>query len=346
MLALALALAVALALAAAPPPEPAPRLASRASPQARPTVEAAYLHDLSTPSGVVPLSWPSITYDRGPAETFVVSEGFVRIFNGAGMEVHRFGDDGSLGFVSRVAVLEDGVIVVLTTLGGARAYLRCDFRGELITRFGLTGLPAELDDFAPDQVVHRGGKLYFADRGTMRVVVTDVDGAYRQSFRLRDLLAAALGSDADQKVPTSLDGFGVDAAGNLLFTISTMFQAGMATPAGELRLFGTRGSTPGKFNNVGGIDADEAGNIFVTDRLRSVVSVWDRELRHLGDFGYRGLGASNLIAPYEIAVGNGRVFVAQAGKRGVKVFGVRIVDKAVPAPAPAAASVPPRASAR
>jgi hypothetical protein len=340
-----LALAVALALSAAPRPEPGARLASRAPAPARPKLEAAYLHDLSTPSGVVPLTWPSVTYDRGPAETFVVSEGFVRIFNAAGMEVHRFGDDGSLGFVSRVAVLEDGVIVALTTLGAARAYLRCDFRGELITRFGLTGMPAAFDDFAPDHVVHRGGKLYFAERGTMRVVVTDVDGTYRQSFRLRDLLAAALGGEPEQKIPTSLDGFGVDAAGNLLFTISTLFQAGIATPAGELRLFGARGSTPGKFNNVGGIDADETGNLFVTDRLRGVVSVWDRELRHLGDFGYRGFGPSNLVAPYDIAVGNGRVFVAQAGKRGVKVFGVRIVEPE-PLPAPAPPAVPPASRAR
>ncbi len=115
--------------------------------------------------------------------------------------------------------------------------------------------------------------------------------------------------------------------------MSTMFAAGIVTPAGEVRLFGSRGSRPGRFNNVGGIDADERGNLFVTDRLRSVVSVWNRELRHLGDFGYRGDSTSNLITPYEIAVGNGNVFVAQAGKRGVRVFRVQLVEPAPPPPA-------------
>jgi hypothetical protein len=257
----------------------------------------------------------------------------VRIFNEAGMEVHRFGDDGSLGYVGRVAVLEDGTIVVLTMLKGVRAYLRCDYRGELIARFGLTGLPPALDDFRPDALVYRNGRLYLAERGRMRVVVTDVDGKYLQSVELRDLVAAKVRGDAERKPPASMDGFGVDPSGNLLFTMSTLFAAGVATPTGELRIFGARGSTPGKFNNVGGIDADEDGNIFVTDRLRSTVSVWDRDLNHLGDFGYRGYGSSNLITPFDVAVGNGLVLVAQAGKRGVKAFRVRIVEpSASPAP--------------
>jgi hypothetical protein len=330
MVAIALALAVAAASGAeagkparapAPPPPPRPKLV------------VVHEHDLSTPSGRVALTWPSVWHDRTQAETFVAAEGFVRIFNSAGMEVHRFGDDGSLGYVARAISLEDGEIVVLSRVDGRRAYLRCDFRGELIARFGLTGLPEAFDDFNPDQLLYRGGLLYFAENGRMRVVVTGVDGAYRRAYDLRALVAAGVPPDSERKPAVSMDGFGVDANGNLLFTMSTMFAAGVVTVSGELRLFGVRGSTPGKFNNVGGIDADEDGNVYVTDRLRSVVSVWSPELKHLGDFGYRGYGPSNLITPYDISVGKGgRVFVAQAGKRGVKVFRVKIVP---PEPPPA-----------
>jgi hypothetical protein len=302
-------------------------------------------HDLSTPSGRVALTWPNVWHDRSQAETFVAADGFVRIFNTAGMEVHRFGDDGSLGHVSRAVPLDDGEIVVLTRLDGRRAYLRCDFRGELIARFGLTGLPAAFDDFEPDHLVYRTGLLYFAEGGRMRVVVTSTDGAYRRAYDLRALVAAGVPADSERKPAASMDGFGVDPNGNLLFTMSTMFAAGVVTVSGELRLFGVRGSTPGKFNNVGGIDADEDGNVYVTDRLRSVVSVWSPELKHIGDFGYRGYGPANLITPYEISVGKGgRVFVAQAGKRGVKVFRVKIVQPAPPQPPgapPPAAPVPP-----
>lgn len=327
-----LALVIALALAAAPRPAPGERPASKPAPPPLPAVEAKYEHELTTPNGVVPLTWPSLSYDPAYRELFLVAEGFVRIFDASGMEVHRFGDDGSLGQISRAAVLADGEIVLLTTIDRRRAYLRCDFRGELIARFGLTGLPEAFDDFDPDQLVYRDGSLYFAERGRMRVVVTDVTGGYRQSFDLGALVAAAVPANGDRKPATNMDGFNVDARGNLLFTMSTMFAAGVVSRAGELRFFGSRGSRPGKFNIIGGIDSDEAGNLYVTDRLRSVVSVWDGELRHLGDFGYRGSSASNLLAPYEIAVGNGRVFVAQAGKRGVKVFRVRLVEPEPPAP--------------
>lgn len=308
-----------------------------------PVVEATYEHDLSEPTGVVKLTWPALTYDRTRMELFVVSEGFVRIFDATGMEVHRFGDDGSLGVISRVAVLDDGEIVVLTRLNGTRAYLRCDFRGELITRFGLTGMPEAFDDFEPDQVVYRDGRLYFAERGTMRVAVTDVTGAYRESYLLRERVAAVLPGDGDRKPPASMDGFGVDAAGNLLFTMSTLFAGGVMKPSGEVRLFGRRGSRPGTFNVIGGIDADESGFLYVTDRLRSVVSVWDPDLHHLGDFGYRGSDVSNLLAPYEIAAGNGKVFVAQAGNRGVKAFRVKLVaPDPTPAPRAPPAAPPPR----
>jgi hypothetical protein len=332
-----LALGIALVLAAAPRPAPAPpRVPAPPAAPPLPQVVATFMHDLATPDGVVPLTWPSLSYDRRVGELFVVADGFVRIFDATGMEVHRFGDDGSLGQISRVVAIEDGQFIVLTTLDGKRAYLRCDFRGELITRFGLEGLPKGLEDFQPDQLVYKDEMLYWAERGTMRVVVTDVTGTYRYLFMLRDLIAAALPPDGDRKPAASIDGFNVDESGNVLITMSTMFSGAIVTTSGDVRLFGSRGSRPGKFNVIGGIDADEKGYVYVTDRLRSVVSVWDKDLRHLADFGYRGDGAGNLLTPYEIQVGNGRVFVAQAGKKGVKVFRVKIVE-----PDPNAPKVPP-----
>jgi hypothetical protein len=307
-----------------------------------PSVEASYAYDLSTPSGPAALTWPSLAYDRAHDELFVVAEGFVRIFDSTGMEVYRFGDDGALGNITRVAVLDDDHVVVMTTLDGKRAFLRCDFRGDLVEPLSLTALPRSLAGFDPDQLVQRNGKLYFAERSTMRVVVTDEAGAFRESFQLRDVVAAAVVGDSERRPAASLDGFNVDTSGNLLFTMSTMFAVGSVSPVKILRMFGSRGSTPGKFNIVGAVDTDEVGNVFVTDRLRSVVSVWSRDLRHLGDFGYRGDSEMSLLTPYEIAVGNGKVFVAQAGKRGVKVFRVRLVEPLpAPGPTPPATPAPP-----
>lgn len=336
-----LALALALALSAAPPAPGAPPRAGAGTPPPRlPQVEATWLHDLSSPTGVVPLTWPAVTLDRARSEAYVVGEGFVRVFNAAGMEIHRFGDDGAMGAVARVAVLDDGDIVVLATGPDGVRLVRCDYRGEPVVRFGLTGLPPGFTDFQPDFMVARNGRLYFAEKGRTRAVVTDPDGTYRQAFVLGDLILRSFDPDsAARKSFTNIDGFGVDPSGNLLVTMSTMFAVAVVSPSGDVRLFGARGSTPGRFNNVGGVDADDAGNIYVTDRLRSVVSVWNPDLKHLGDFGYRGWDVSNLLTPYDIAAGNGRVYVAQAARRGVKVFKVELIAPPPP-PAPPASPAP------
>jgi outer membrane protein OmpA-like peptidoglycan-associated protein len=337
------ALVAALALSAAVPARPPVAGPGKPQESPLPTLVVQREHELSSATGLVALTWPNVTYDRARGETFVVAEGFVRIFNSVGMEMFRFGDDGSLGWVTRVVVLEDGTIIALSILNERRAFLRCDYRGELIARFALMNLPAPFADFDPDSILYRNGRLYFAERPRMRVVATDVDGTYRQSWDLAGIVASALRSDPDRKPQGYMDGFGVDSNGNLLFTMSVMFSAGVVSPSGDLRLFGTRGSTPGRFNNVGGIDADEEGNIYVVDRLRAVVSVWTPDLRHIGEWGYRGYGGTNLITPYEIAVGNGHVFVAQAGKQGVKAFRVRVVaPPEPPAPSPPPAPPPPR----
>jgi hypothetical protein len=326
-----LAVALALTLAAPPPPT------------VLPTVEASFEYDLASATGVVPLTWPAIAHDRGHDETFVVAEGFIRIFDASGMEVHRFGDDGSLGQIQRVVALESGDLIVLSLRGGRHELVRCDFRGDPIEPLPIRNLPSQLTGFDPDLVVSRNGKLYLAERGSMRVVVTDPNGVVVQWYPLRELVMARLPPDAEIRAPPLMDGFNVDVQGNLLVTMSMLFGGAVVSPSREVRMFGTRGSRPGKFNIIGGIDTDEAGNVYVTDRLRSVVSVWDPELHHLGDFGYRGAEPWNLLTPYEIAVGNGRVYVAQAGMRGVKVFRVRIVDPPPPPPAGAAPRLGTRA---
>jgi hypothetical protein len=330
-----LALALALLVAAQ---QAAPAASSAAAPLPLPKIEAAFEHDLASPTGVIPLTWPSLSHDRAHHETFVVAEGFARIFDASGMEVHRFGDDGSLGQVARVVALDSDELVVLLRGDGRHHLVRCDFRGEPIEPFELKNLPPELLNFDPDQLVARNGKVYLAERGSMRVVVAEPSGVVVRWYRLRDLVMAAIPQDAETRGAPSMDAFNVDAEGNLLATMSILYAGAVVSPSGEVRLFGTRGSRPGKFNIIGGIDADEAGNVYVTDRLRSVVSVWDRQLRHLGEFGYRGSDPWNLLTPYEIAVGNGQIFVAQAGKKGVKVFRVQIVEP--PPPPPDAEAIP------
>ena len=65
------------------------------------------------------------------------------------------------------------------------------------------------------------------------------------------------------------------------------------------------------------------GYIYVADRLRSVVLVFDHNFVFQTEFGYRGGQPSNLIVPDDLAIdARGNVYVAQAANRGVSVFGM------------------------
>jgi DNA-binding beta-propeller fold protein YncE len=93
--------------------------------------------------------------------------------------------------------------------------------------------------------------------------------------------------------------------------------------SGKVTSFGKPGGAPGMFNVVSGIAVDNDGRIFVTDKLKSVVMVFDRAFKFLTEFGYRGNAPGNLIGPASVALGNnGQVYVTQSLKVGVSVFSI------------------------
>jgi hypothetical protein len=287
---------------------------------ARGPIRSIYFEcQLATVAGPVPSTWASLAYDAARDEVFVVADGLVRVFNGAGMEVHRFGGDGNLGIVQHVAPLDDGSLVVLATTESARKLVRCDYRGEPIAEIALSGLPEALGGkVVPDSFVHRDGRLYLVESASMRIVVVDLDGTYRELYEVAELLKL------DERVRNE-GGFGsvaVDGKGNVVFTVPALSRAFVVSPSREVRSFGSRGSTPDTFNIIGAMAVDERGTFFVTDRLRSTVLVFDADFRFLGEFGRRGAGRASLFTPFAIVAGNGKIFVSQAAGKGVKVFRV------------------------
>jgi hypothetical protein len=279
-------------------------------------VDLSFLYTLSDANGPIPASWVRLAHDPQANETFVLdpSEGMVRVFNQAGMETFSFGDDDAVGSATDIAVLEGGDIVLLTFLRGKATLLRCNFRGEPIGRLEVHGAPAELADFVPDRLRSAGGLLYLANSQAMRVIAITPDGTFVRSYDASRITSGKKARDA------GFTGFGVDANGNVLFTVAPLFQAFILAPDGTLRPFGVRGSSPGKFNVVAGIAADAAGNLYLTDVLRSVVMVFSPSFEFLGEVGYRGDEPENLIAPRDLVVGDGQVFVTQSAARGVSVF--------------------------
>jgi len=281
-------------------------------------VRSAFAYTLSSDAGAMPLSWSSLNWDAAAGELYVVdsSEGVVDVFNESGMAVYAFGNDSDLGSVEGAVPLESGQLALLAVRGSSWTLWRCNFRGDPIAAIALRGVPGSFKEFRPDTLRGAGGKLYLADKSAMKVLAVGIDGAVAASYDVRALLKLGKKNAAED-----LRGFNVDARGNLFGTVPGLFLAFVVAPDGQVRTFGARGSSPGKFNIVAGIAADEAGHVFVTDTLKCAVLVFDQDLKFIDQFGYRGLDDDGLIAPQDIAVGGGRVFVSQS-RGGVKAFDV------------------------
>lgn len=280
--------------------------------------EVAFQYKLSTNFGALPLTGALLSWDPEHRELYVTGDGTVRVFNDAGMEVYTFAQDPEVGGISRVAALEGGDLLVQAYREGRLALLRLTYRGELIGEVTPRGVPQAFEDaVARGTMRYRDGKIYLADLGAMRVVVLNLSGECLAAWDLAEKI-----EEPTKRADLGVRGFSVDGQGNILFTVQPLFRAFVLSPEGELRSFGVKGSAPGKFNVVGGIARDEAGNFYVADILKSAVLVFDGDLRFLREFGYRGGGDRNLVAPEELVVGAGKLYVSQIARRGVSVFRV------------------------
>jgi DNA-binding beta-propeller fold protein YncE len=175
--------------------------------------------------------------------------------------------------------------------------------------------PAFLNGFSPNAIAFANGKVYLADRVSMKVLLVDESGAYAASYDLADMMGFP-----DSREDLGLSGFNVDRQGNILFTVAPMFSAYIVSLDGKMRSWGKPGGGPGKFNITSGIASDDAGRIYIVDSLKCAVLVFDRDLQFVGEYGYRGRTAGRLVSPKSVAVGNGVVYVAQNGQRGVTVY--------------------------
>ena len=282
-------------------------------------VESTFLYSLDDRSAKRAIGWAALNWDASASELFVVSGGVVDIFNDNGLIAFSF-EENSFGTPVDAAALPEGDVYVLGALEGRTSLVHCNFRGEPIAAVELKGLSAEFaDGFVPNAIVVRAGRLYLADRNALKVAVTKPDGAVEKTYDL----AVLIGLGPHERADAMMRGFTVDKDGNLLFTVASVFSAYVISPADKVRMFGKRGSSPGKFNVVTGIATDDDGHIFITDSLRAVVMVFEsNSFRFLGEFGYRGDDPENLVSPYSVVVGNGRVYVSQS-RGAVKAFAVR-----------------------
>jgi DNA-binding beta-propeller fold protein YncE len=283
-------------------------------------VQTSFLYRLSNFSGPVASNWATISIDRARDEIYVTDaqSGIIRIYNDRGMEVYRFGDDWNSGsLLMAAAVRNDGNILVLSRRFSATSIIVCNFRGEYLADLALQNFPTDFKGFSPTGMFYRNGRLYLLDNNLLRLAVTDSNGYFMAGYDLGKMLEL----DKYKRMATQLGGFSVDHAGNIYFTVPVLFTAYKLSPDGNLAGFGKPGSAPGRFNNLGGIVADDEGNIYVADRLKSVVIIFDKDFNFINEFGYRGRRPYNLISPNYLGLdAEGRLYVSQLASLGVSVF--------------------------
>jgi hypothetical protein len=286
-------------------------------------VKGTFLYNLSNFTGTISFSWPRVFIDQERNEVYVVYQNLIRVFNETGMEVYSFGDELDVGSIADIALDEDGNILLLSHRWSQSAdkvdyqITRCDYRGEPKSKTEVKNLPPQYSRFLPNRMIYREGNLYLASLMTMVVIVTDADGIFKEVYDILPLLEL----EEKEKQDAMMECLSMDKEGNFLFTIPPLFRAYKISPDRKVAYFGISGSTPGKFNIVAGIASDNKGNIFVVDKLKCAVMVYDKNFNFLNQFSSRGWKPGFLIAPEDIVIDNqDRVYVTQAGNKGISVF--------------------------
>src|SRR4030067_3038813 len=110
-------------------------------------VKANFLYNLANFTGPLPYSWVRVSIDQERNEVYVLEGNFLKIFNKFGMEIYRFGDGLDLGYIVDVAVDRNGDILLYSYKDSKSAIVRCNYRGEPISKNELKNLPPEFSGF-------------------------------------------------------------------------------------------------------------------------------------------------------------------------------------------------------
>lgn len=153
--------------------------------------------------------------------------------------------------------------------------------------------------------------LYLADGGLRQVLALDFEGTLLRRY----------GADGSLKRPTAV---AVDEQRARLYVIDTPshdIKVFDLPSAKLLKVYGSRGTAPGRFNYPSHLSLDGAGRLYVTDALNARIQVLDPEGRPLQHFGQQGDGSGDFDAPKGNAVdSDGHLYVADAAFDVVQIF--------------------------
>jgi len=286
-------------------------------------VELAYLYDLSDFTGRIPYSDARVVADAPRSEVYTLYGNRIRVFNSSGMEIYQFEVDPAAGRILDLGIESDGDILMLMFASAAGegttrwSLVRADFRGRMTHELDIdhSGAAAGL---LPNRLIIRSGKIWLVSQSQMRAACYLPDG---KLDRILDLAELA-GLTPEDRANAEVSGLDVGKDGTVVFAVPEQFQVHAIDPGGGVRSFGRAGSAAGNFGVLGDVTLDDRGNLIVSDRLRGVVMVFDRDFHFLRETGSTG-GGDRLVRPGGLALDPaGRLYVSQVRDRGIAVFSV------------------------
>lgn len=165
----------------------------------------------------------------------------------------------------------------------------------------------------PSGVAVAGDRVFVVDPPRHAVVAFGADG--REALRFGERGDA---SGPGLNFPT---GVAAAADGTLLVVDSLNFRVSRFSVAGEyLGSFGARGDGGGAFARPKAVAVDARGQIYVTDAQHDVVVVFAPDGRFTLAIGGSGAGPGDLTLPAGLAIGDGRLFVADSYNHRVEVY--------------------------
>ncbi len=300
--------------------------------------KGTYLYNLSDFTGTIPTTSAKISIDAVNKEAYVISGDLIWVFNDKGMEVYRFGEDLNVGVFIDAAPDDKGNIYVLSSSYERKSFIitLCNYRGDPIREIPLTNIPPKFEGISPSRMIYRNGTLYFVSEGAMMVVMTDANGVFKDGIDFFPLMnirpeekvrRGPKGAEEDKQKKEvkredyGIAGFSVDHEGNMLFVSPITAKAYIVSPDRKVDSFGKRGSAPGRLSIPRGIVRDKSGNYLVSDILRCVVIIFNKNFDFITEFGGRGFGPGEFIGPTEIVLDeDSKLYVTQIMDRGVSVF--------------------------
>ncbi len=250
----------------------------------------------------------------------------IQVFDSTGLFVLEWGTtgsgDGQFFGPTGIAINQSTGDVYVVDAGNRRVQ-RFSASGDFELTWGEEG---EDDDqfFTPAylDINQSTGDVYVADSSFYRVQQFTAEGTYVRKWGFVGT------GDGQFLFPT---GIGVNSATGQVYVAdlgNNRIQRFSATGAFETK-WGSAGSGNGLFSTPIGVTLDSAGRVYVTDNGNSRVQVFDGNGTFLLNFGSGSIDIQ-LSGPIDLAVANGRAFVADATNNRISIWSLTFPTSSTP----------------